>query len=213
MIKIKVCGMTQVEQIGQLVDMGVDYAGLIFYDKSPRYVKGKIEEGEIKSIADKIKLVGVFVNEEEGAVKEIIEKYNLNAVQLCGSESPEYCRNLMKIADVIKVISVGEEVNLALLKSYENSCHSFLFDTHSKKYGGSGKQFDWKILHNLKISHPFFLSGGISEQDTNEICKFSHPSFFGIDINSRFEREPGIKDIQKIKSFLKEIRKDENKSR
>jgi phosphoribosylanthranilate isomerase len=208
-MKIKVCGMTDIGQIIQLTEMGIDFSGMIFYDNSPRYVRGKIAVGELKDISTLTKLTGVFVNEKLEQVEETSEKYYLSCVQLCGEESPEYCSLLKKKLEVIKVISVGDDGDLSMLSSYLDACDYFLFDTRSEKYGGSGKRFNWDVLKYAEINKPFFLSGGISTDDVQNILFFRHPDFAGIDINSRFETAPGKKDIQKIKIFIDKLKQDE----
>lgn len=199
--------MTDIIQIQELAALGIDYAGLIFYRNSPRYVGGKIYPQEIESLPDQTGLIGVFVNEDVQVVKTIVSRYRLNAIQLCGDESPAYCEDLMKTVEVIKVIPVGDRIDLAVLQQYKNSCNFFLFDTRSKKYGGSGVHFDWRLLQHADIGKPFFLSGGLGPKDTDRLREFYHSSFYGIDLNSRFETAPGIKDIKKIKVFIDKLKK------
>lgn len=205
-MKVKVCGMTDVDQIEGLVSLGVDFAGLIFYEKSPRYVAEKIDTITLQSLSQRIKLTGVFVNENAEKIKEMIDSYHLSAVQLCGSEPVDLCDEIRRYAEVIKVIHVGNDNDFSLLaKRYYNHCDYFLFDTQSDKYGGSGKKFSWESLSEYSFSKPFFLSGGISADDADAIKTFSHPDFFGIDLNSRFEVSAGNKDLNKIKTFINQL--------
>jgi len=205
-MKLKVCGMTDVDQIRSLAKLGVDFAGMIFYKKSPRYVEGKILPSELQVISDRIKLTGVFVDEDLNFIKLKIKEYHLKAVQLCGSETPELCRELKEYAEVIKVVHVGSgEITQEQISNYAGETDFFLFDTQSEKYGGTGKKFDWNSLSATEISRPFFLSGGISIDDVGSINSFAHDNFIGIDINSRFEIGPGIKDINQIKNFISQL--------
>ncbi len=204
-MKVKVCGMTEAKQIKDLIQMGIDYAGMIFYEKSPRYVVGKIEPEELKNLSKEIQLTGVFVNEEIEVVQKRINEFHLSAVQLCGEETPDYCEELRQSVGVLKVVPVYEDVDIFLLKKYADVCDYFLFDTQSKKYGGTGVQFNWDLLTKMEINKPFFLSGGIGENDVDRILQFHQDQFYAIDINSRFEISPGKKNMPVIKLFLEQI--------
>lgn len=202
-MKIKVCGLTDGKQIKSLEEMGVDYTGLIFFEGSPRYVeKGS---NSIPAPAGS-KRIGVFVNEKQDLISRKIEQYQLKAVQLCGEEDPELCSALMRDVEVIKVVHVGDADDVRRMRRYEGHCDYFLLDTRSDKYGGSGKKFDWAVLAENKIIQPFFLSGGIDEDDFDAIASIQHPLLYGVDINSRFETSPGIKDINKVERFIKKIK-------
>ena len=197
-MQIKVCGMRDKENISGLLALKLDYIGFIFYDKSKRFV-ADFPQIEIPS---SIKKVGVFVNE---TIKEIIEKANkhtLDFVQLHGNETPEYCSALSaKKIKIIKAFSVDENFDFSATKLFEKHVSLFLFDTKGNNYGGNGIKFNWELLQNYSGKTPFLLSGGISKNDSEEIKKFKHPSFLGIDINSGFELEPGLKNIKEIKEF------------
>lgn len=198
--------MTDVGQMRELISLGVRYAGMIFYDRSPRYVNNRIHSPELRFLSRKIKLTGVFVNPDVDEVKEAVKKYYLSAIQLCGSESWGVCEELRRYGEVIKVIHVNEDTDFsAHISNYQHCCDYFLFDTKSEKYGGSGKKFHWNQLSGYSFPKPFFLSGGISEMDVDALNNFQHPDRMGIDINSRFEISPGLKDINKIKSFVKQL--------
>lgn len=202
-MKIKVCGITGFGQMEQLQQLGIDYAGMIFYKGSKRFVGEKMRNEKLKIKNLQIKKTGVFVNAEVNTIKQAINDYGLNAVQLHGDETVEFCQQFMNITQVIKVLQIEKEKNIdALVQPFQNACHYFLFDTPTKEYGGSGEKFDWKTLEQANISKPFFLSGGIALEDAVQIKKFQHPHFYAVDINSRFEIEPGIKDMKKVQSFV-----------
>lgn len=205
-MKIKVCGMTRLDQLQQLQALGVDYAGMIFFEGSKRYVGEALQKDKeaIKALA--IKRVGVFVNTELEVIQKAIEDYGLTAVQLHGDETDEFCLELMDKAKVIKVFRMGSEVAIdELTAPFLNACHYFLFDTDTASFGGSGKQFDWDVLREAAIGKPFFLSGGIGPEDVDKVKAFQHPYLYAVDVNSRFETEPGIKDMDKVKQFISEL--------
>ena len=186
-------------------------AGFIFYPQSPRYVDGKIEKAELKDQDLDIKRTGVFVDAEMIDILDAIDDYGLDVVQLHGNESPEMCQDLSEEVEVIKAFSIGEgKVDIdELVAGYDDVCDYYLFDTASKDgtKGGTGKKFDWKIITKAKIEKPFFVSGGISLEDVDAIRKIKHPDFYGIDINSQFEKEPGVKDMAKVLQLLQALKK------
>lgn len=190
--------MRESENISGLLTLKPDYIGFIFYDKSKRFVTD-FPQIEIPSTTKK---VGVFVNE---MIEEIIEKANqhtLDFVQLHGNESSEFCEKLAaKNIKIIKAFSVDENFDFSAIKPFEKCVSLFLFDTKGENYGGNGIKFNWELLQNYTGKTPFLLSGGISKNDSEEIKKFKHPAFLGIDINSGFELEPGLKNIKEIKEF------------
>ena len=203
--KLKVCGLTKLNQIEELISLNTDFLGFVFYEKSPRYVLNTLTLEEIKSINHQGK-VGVFVNESLETIIEIAEKADLNYIQLHGDENDEFISELKKKLntdiELIKVFRIGtldENLkfkidNLKLMVNY------FLFDTDSKSFGGTGHSFNWQILNDLDITKPYFLSGGISEDNIENINLLNQQPFV-LDINSKFEIEPGNKDLQKIKKF------------
>jgi phosphoribosylanthranilate isomerase len=210
-MNIKVCGITQFKQLQQLEAMNVDFAGLIFYKPSSRYVGDKLPNKDVKSADFDLKKVGVFVNPELIEVLDAIDDYGLDAVQLHGDESPEMCEDLSSEVEVIKAfrIPVNEQVAIdELVSKYDAVCDYYLFDTGGLKeqFGGTGHSFNWNNLTNAKIEKPFFLSGGIGPDDVEKVRAFSHPDFFAIDINSRFEKSPGEKDMGVLLKFIHEIR-------
>lgn len=198
-MNIKVCGITQLKQLQQLDGLNIDFAGLIFYKESPRYVVGKISKEELQSSDFDIKKVGVFVNAGYDEIIQTVEDYGLDVVQLHGNETPELCEQLSDDVEVIKAFSIGADTASIdeLVADYDAVCDYYLFDTAGKDgaVGGTGTQFDWKLIKKNKIEKPFFLSGGISLDDVAKIKAFKHPDFIGIDVNSKFEKEPGVKDM------------------
>jgi phosphoribosylanthranilate isomerase len=206
-MKVKVCGITRVEQLKGLQEAGADYAGLILYQGSKRFAGLQLRDAmeEIKSIP--IKKIGVFVNEALESVLRYIQEYGLHAVQLHGDESPEYCKALMEATTVIKVFRlVGDEDLEIMLEPFQDTCHYFLFDTATKEYGGSGRKFRWEVVEKAVIGKPFFLSGGIGTGDVESIRSFRHKWLEAVDINSSFEIEPGVKDLSKVSFFIKEVK-------
>jgi phosphoribosylanthranilate isomerase len=206
-IKIKVCGMRQAQNIKELVHLSPNYIGFIFYPKSPRFA-GKILDSEITSdIPANIKKTGVFVNSELEYIINICEKFKLNTVQLHGMESKNLCQNIKSHGyEVIKAFSLRSDEDINKITDYHKSCDFFLFDTPTSLYGGSGRKFDWSLLANTKIEKPFFLSGGIEEDDAEIILNYCPVKPYAIDINSRFEIAPGLKDIKSVAKFINGIR-------
>ena len=209
-MNIKVCGITEMKQLQQLDGLEIDFAGLIFYKESPRYIGDKISKAELKSADFDLKKVGVFVNPEMIDVLDAIDEYGLDVVQLHGDESPEMCEDLSSEVEVIKAFRVTNDDDIdKLVSPYDAVCDYYLFDTGGLKesFGGTGKQFDWTILTKAKIEKPFFLSGGIGPDDALKVKAFIHPDFFGVDINSLFEKEPGVKDMGKVLNFRQGLKK------
>ena len=209
-MNIKVCGITEMKQLQQLDGLDIDFAGLIFYKDSPRYIGDRISKLELKKADLDTKKVGVFVNPEIIDVLDAIDDYGLDAVQLHGDESPEMCEDLSSEVEVIKAFRVADGADIdKLVGPYDAVCDYYLFDTGGLKesFGGTGQQFDWSILTKAKIEKPFFLSGGIGVEDAAKIKAFNHPDFFGVDINSRFEKSPGVKDMGMVLGFKQAMKK------
>jgi phosphoribosylanthranilate isomerase len=209
-MNIKVCGITQFKQLQQLEALNVDYAGLIFYKDSPRYMGDKLSAKEVKQADFDLKKVGVFVNPSYSELLDAIEEYGLDIVQLHGNETPEMCEDLSADVEVIKAFRI-EDTNVdidKLVEPYDAACDFYLFDTGGLKesFGGTGQQFDWNILKKAKIEKPFFLSGGIGPDDAQKVKAFKHPDFFSIDVNSKFETAPGVKDMAAILKFLQALK-------
>lgn len=204
-LHLKVCGLTQLNQIQELISMNIDFLGFIFYEKSPRYALNRLSLKDISKIIHQGK-VGVFVNENVNIVLEIAEHAHLNFVQLHGDESDHYILELRKKLNpkigIIKVFRIGETIESLKIKieSIESIVDYLLFDTDSKAFGGTGKQFNWSLLNDLEIEIPYFLSGGISDENIEGI-KVLDRRPFALDINSKFETEPGIKNVEKVRLF------------
>jgi len=197
---IKICGMGDTARMHQLAELPVDMLGFIFYPKSPRFVVGKIDPEEVAKLSQHIDRVGVFVDAPENEILELAESYFLTALQLHGSESPELCRKLK--AEGYTILKAFNISKLNDYEAYAPFCNYFLFDTPSAQHGGTGQKFDWALLENYKGTTPFLLSGGIGPDDAEAVNQIDHPQFAGIDINSKFEVKPGVKDIELIKEFL-----------
>jgi phosphoribosylanthranilate isomerase len=208
-MRIKVCGMTQPEQVRQLAVMGVSFAGFIFYPKSPRYVFKNMTTTQIRKAAD-INKVGVFVNATIEEVITMTDECRLHMVQLHGDETPKYCEKIADYVSVVKAFRIGENDNVEwMIRPYMDVCDMFMFDTMGAGYGGTGKKFDWNLLKDQTIGKPFFLSGGIEPGDENKLNEFAGEpvakALFAVDINSKFELSPGVKDMGKIKEFVKKL--------
>ncbi|MBI3502944.1 MAG: phosphoribosylanthranilate isomerase [Bacteroidetes bacterium] len=195
-MKIKVCGMKYADNIREVTKLSPDFMGFIFYPKSKRFVADDFVMPEISS---SIKKVGVFVNDTIENIFEKVKKYKLDYVQLHGDESEGFCKRAGEKTKVIKAFGIEEQFDFSVLNDYENCCEYFLFDTKTKQYGGSGKSFDRNILQNYKLSKSYFISGGIDSADTGELKPFA------IDVNSKFEIKPGLKDINELKKLFDEV--------
>ncbi len=200
----KVCGITQLKQLQQLDGLDIAFAGLIFHKDSPRYMGDKISKEELKNSDFDLKKVGVFVNADYDDIIDAIEDYGLDVVQLHGDESPELCEQLSEEVEVIKAFKIGNsKVSIdEMVADYDEVCDYYLFDTASSEMeGGTGKQFDWTIISKAKIEKPFFLSGGIGVDDVKKLKAFKHPDYFAVDVNSKLEKEPGVKDMALVLQF------------
>ncbi len=210
-LKLKICGMRERENIEQIASLQPDYLGLIFYEGSPRYV-----QEEIQDLNQEIRKTGVFVNASEEYILDKVQRFGLSAIQLHGEESPEFCRDLKqqfsgleKHPELIKVFSVKEEFDFERLQAYEEVADFFLFDTKGREKGGTGIRFNWEVLKEYPSRVPFFLSGGIGPEEVTEIKnlyrhfeeKNNAKVFYGIDVNSKFETAPGLKDAATLKIF------------
>lgn len=204
--QLKVCGLTKINQIQELISLNTDFLGFIFYEKSPRFVLNHLSLKEISEINHQGK-VGVFVNETVEKISEISEKAKLSFIQLHGDEDEKFILQLRQILGnnikIIKVIRIGNQSFDELQKTINqqpSTVNYLLFDTDSKAFGGTGKTFDWQILNEIEISKPYFLSGGISLENIHQLSTINHQPL-ALDINSKFETEPGSKDLEKIKTF------------
>lgn len=203
---IKICGMKEPDNIRRVAWLTPMLMGFIFYEKSPRYA-GNLDTEVVKGLPKFIKPVGVFVNTDPEEVEETCNKYGITTIQLHGEESPEECRELKeKGFKVFKAFGIRPPFNWEDLREYEVAVDMFVFDTFCQAKGGSGRKFDWALLDDYPLSTPYLLSGGIGPDDTDKILKAMRPKMAGIDLNSRFETEPGVKDIHKLTHFILSLR-------
>lgn len=205
-MQIKVCGLKEPNNITQIAALAPDYVGFIFYPPSPRFAE-PLDIEVLEKIPKKVKKVGVFVNENLENILTKIYKYKLNAIQLHGSENLQLCRKIKQETriEVIKAIPIMDASNFWTTKKYSNVVDKFLFDTKTDIYGGSGQKFDWDILSEYQGEQEFLLSGGIGIDDIKSIRKIAHPQMVGVDINSRFEQTPGIKNVSMVRDFIQHI--------
>lgn len=204
---IKVCGMRQSNNIRQIEALGIDMMGFIFWEPSARYVSQKPDY--LPACAR----TGVFVNATLEYILFTVRTYGLSYVQLHGQESPAFCHHLrltlnqsgLASVQLIKAFSISVPGDLASVRQYETPCRFLLFDTKTPLPGGSGKQFDWQIMQYYSGTLPFLLSGGIGPNDAHRLQEFHHPLCVGIDLNSRFEISPGLKDATLLKNFLTQL--------
>lgn len=197
---IKVCGMREAENIREVEALGINWLGLIFWPKSSRYVSERPDY-----LPQHVKRVGAFVDENLDTVRKKADDYALDLIQLHGSESPDYIRALKAPSSIIKAFNIATAHDLEQTKEYEGIVDYFLFDTKGPSVGGNGVQFNWDVLKDYHGKTPFLLSGGIGPEDVQRIQAFHHPQCIGIDLNSRFELSPGLKDITVLRKFLNEL--------
>jgi phosphoribosylanthranilate isomerase len=206
MIKIKVCGITESLNAYGMVDAGADFLGFIFYPQSKRYV-GVKPDHLFKAVPSGVKKAGVFVNQNINLIIQTAKQFHLDFIQVHGGETAESCRKIKDAGlKVIKAFGIDDAFDFTLLKTYLTACDYFLFDTRHTDYGGSGLQFNWETLRRYTLKKPFFLSGGIGPADAERIRLFNHPYLYGVDINSCFETNPGIKDPVAVKRFINKIK-------
>lgn len=231
-LKIKVCGMRDTENIQAVAQLDIDFMGFIFYPKSPRFVKMiSSEAGIIPDYSEErlrkqqgkevkaenrrtIARVGVFVDEMPQSIITRVYNYSLDYIQLHGSESPTMIDNLRRTlvpdiaphVKIIKALSIGTAQDVLRYREYEGAVDLFLFDTRCPTVGGSGSKFSWSVLESYDGATPFLLSGGIGPDDADRVRDFCHPKCIGIDVNSRFETAPGVKDVQRLRTFINQVR-------
>jgi phosphoribosylanthranilate isomerase len=193
-MRIKVCGLKYKENIMQIAALKPDMMGFIFYEGSERFVG---EDFEMPLIPFEIKKVGVFVNASATFIIDKINEHKLDLIQLHGNENPSFCEVLNHLIPVIKAFGVDSNFDLKSTEAYKDCCDYFLFDTKTAEYGGSGKQFDWNLLAKYDNSVPFFLSGGLGPEEIDRL-KEVDLKMYAIDVNSKFETERGVKDVEKI---------------
>jgi len=202
--------MRDPENISGVVAASPDFIGFIFYPKSKRFIGFDPSSEVLANIPDPVKKVGVFVDETPEKVLETYRNWKLDVVQLHGHETPDYCRQIQNSGiKVFKAFSVDESFDFAAMEAYSGVCDYFLFDTKGQLPGGTGQKFNWQLLENYTGNVPFLLSGGIGSDDLEAVLSFSHPQLFGIDINSGFETSPGMKDIERVRVFISELRNNQ----
>jgi phosphoribosylanthranilate isomerase len=203
-MKLKVCGMRDPQNIRELIALQPDYIGFIFYEKSPR----NVEALPAVDIPKEIKKVGVFVNSPIGFIEEKNSEFNFDLIQLHGDESPDFCKQLHeKGFKIIKAFGINDRFEFSITEHYKAYCSFFLFDTKGKLPGGNGTRFNWTLLSKYDNEIPYFLSGGIDLNNTTFIKTLSRDEFniHAVDVNSRFELEPALKDIPKVKKLKAEL--------
>ena len=199
-MEIKVCGMRKAGNIRDVAELGPDYMGFIFYKRSPRYVG---EDFVMPGLPERIRKTGVCVKEPLENVLRLARQYSLDYVQLHSNETPEYCEEIKNAGlKILKAFSVDAVFDFEQLKAYEGKADYFLFDTKGDGYGGHGKTFDWEILSKYTLDTPFFIAGGISNDNIGELLKYNHPMFKGVDVNSRYEVSPGVKDVEALRKMF-----------
>ncbi|TXD72297.1 phosphoribosylanthranilate isomerase [Aequorivita antarctica] len=210
---LKICGMKH--NVAEVAAIQPDYMGFIFYEKSPRFFDGEV----IPKLPAGIKKVGVFVDASVEEILEKVRKYNLNIIQLHGDESVDFCKKLKEGLDgarsdksdtieIWKVFSIRDKFDFEILKSYESIVDKFLFDTKGKEKGGNGFTFNWEILKNYPSKKPFILSGGIGLEEIESLKNLLKTDLpiHAIDVNSKFETAPGMKDVSALKSFTEVLK-------
>ena len=202
---IKVCGLKIQQNLDAVIKTGIGMVGFNYYPQSKRYLENTLQGGD-----PKVKRVGVFVNADLETIKKLVSRDNLSAAQLHGDESVEVCKAVQTFTKVIKVFRVDEDFDFSQVVAFE-FCDLFLFDTYTSDYGGSGKAFDWSTLASYQGNTPFLLSGGIGPHSVEALKEFKHSKYIGIDINSRFETSPGVKDVELIQTFVNELNRTTNK--
>jgi len=206
--KLKICGMKHSANITDVAALAPAYMGFIFYPKSERFVE-RMDAAVLESIPEGIKRTGVFVNESLEQMAVIVAKYHLHAVQLHGTEPADKVAGLKQVlpADVavIKAFGIGPGFDFSKLDAYQPYVDYFLFDTQTPAHGGSGRRFDWTLLEGYLLDKPYFLSGGIGPESSDELLSITDERLYAIDVNSRFELEPGLKDVDKLRDFKNKL--------
>jgi phosphoribosylanthranilate isomerase len=210
-MRVKVCGMTLPEQVNALDEIGVELAGFIFYERSPRYVRNKITAEKMKKIGGRIAKVGVFVNEDYEKLMKTVEDYRLDMVQLHGDESERFCERVANYVTTIKAFRLSDNDPIEwMIRPFHEGCDMYMFDTLGSGYGGTGKKFNWDVLKGVSINKLFVLSGGIEPGDEQKLREFEKEEnarkLFSIDINSKFEISAGVKNIEKVAQFVKSLK-------
>jgi phosphoribosylanthranilate isomerase len=205
-LKIKICGMREPGNIREVSGLNPDFMGFIFYPGSKRYA-GRLSPVTVKGLPTGIKKVAVFVNATREEVHSTCKAYSIRILQLHGNEPPEVCRAFREEGfQVIKAFRVGRGLDLREMEKYNESCDLVLLDSSAEGYGGTGQKFNWRHLGDYRSPLPFFLSGGIGANDADRIRQLDVPQLYGVDLNSRFEVKPGMKNSRELETFIRKIR-------
>ncbi len=200
-LRLKICGLR--DNVKEVEALQPDYAGFIFYPKSPRFVG---EDFSMPELDKRIKKVGVFVNETVAKMIEIVRKYHLDFVQLHGHEKPDDCQAIGKQGiGVIKAFAIDEHFDFSQLEQYDSTVDYFLFDTRTAGFGGSGRSFDWELLKKYKLGKKYFLSGGLGLDNIEDLKDIELRNIHALDVNSRFEIKPGLKNIELLQKLKKKL--------
>lgn len=204
-LKVKICGLTQAANVAAVSELHPDYLGFIFYSPSPRYIS-QVSAELIKYVPLPLKTVGVVVNEDFQTTKSLIQQHQLKAIQLHGQENPDFCAAIKaENIEVIKAFGVHDSFDFSKLDAYQSVVDYFLFDTQSAGHGGSGKRFDWTLLEKYHLDKPYFLSGGIGPEHAQQIKQITDERLYAIDLNSRFEVQAGLKNVDELEEFLEKL--------
>jgi len=203
----KICGMRETQNIAEIATLEPDFMGFIFYPPSKRFAGDTLDPSALKQLPPHTKKVGVFVNASDEDLQMYVERYDLDILQLHGDESATRCvhiRELLPSLTLWKAFGVDEDFDFDVLTPYTQSCARFVFDTKSKQYGGTGRTFRWDLLEAYPLTHPFFLSGGLNTEHTEEIKRRAQlwPALCGVDLNSQFELRPGFKSFERLKQMF-----------
>jgi phosphoribosylanthranilate isomerase len=207
---VKVCGMRDADNVRAVEQLPIDWMGFIFYPGSKRYVEA------MDYLPERCRRVGVFVNASQGEILDAVERYGLKGIQLHGSESPDFCRELRRALwpdpgmILLKAFNIGSEADIEATRHYEGLCDYYLFDTPGPTHGGTGRSFDWSLLEAYTGNTPFLLSGGLGPDSIAKLHHLRHPRWCGVDLNSKFETAPALKDVAVLQEFLGEFRKLKN---
>lgn len=201
-LKVKICGMRKPQNIEEVNLLNPDYLGFIFYSDSPRNMNNNPD-----AIPEtKAKRVGVFVNSDIETIIKKAREFKLTTIQLHGNESPKVCSLIMELGyEVFKAFKIDDNTTVKEIEPFKDACTAFLFDTNTPLHGGSGVKFNWSKLDEIAQVGKFFLSGGITADDADEILGLNYENLIGVDLNSKFETEPGLKNINLLQGFMDKI--------
>lgn len=205
-LKIKICGMREPGNIREVSGLKPDYMGFIFYPGSKRY-GGRLSHSDLRDFPEDIQKVAVFVNTSREEIVSTCKSYSIRILQLHGDEPPAFCHSLKEEGfQVIKAFRVGQGLDMEEIEGFAEVCDFILLDTSGDGYGGTGLKFDWNQLQNYTLELPFFLSGGVAPGDAERIMEMDVPQLYAVDLNSRFEIRPGLKNKEELENFIRKIR-------